>query len=125
MDEKMLILKMLENGKINAEDAYKLLNAINKSENPKNPKTAKNTYEKSNRHQTKNYLSISVEKENGRKSNVRIPVSIARLGINIGSKLSSNLNGLNINEIINTLENNSEPIIIDTGNSETIVFSLV
>lgn len=118
----MLILKMLESGKINAEDAYKLLTAI---DGKKDTKQNNKTQERPNFHSKKNYLSITLEKESGEKSNVRIPISIARMGLNAGSKFSSELNGLNINEIINSLEQNGEAFIVNNGKNETIVLKLV
>ena len=122
MDEKMLILKMLESGKINAEDAYKLIIALDgKKENTYKHKT----YEKQSFHSKKSYLSITLEKESGEKSNVRIPISIARMGLNAGSKFSSELNGLNINEIINSLEQNGEAFVVNNGKNETIILKLV
>ncbi len=122
MDEKMLILKMLEQGKINAEEAYKLLMAI---------ESKKETYSKTKHHDRhsynnkKSYLSITLEKENGEKSDVRIPISIARMGLNAGSKFSSQLNGLNINEIINSLEQSGVAFVVNNGKNETIILKLV
>lgn len=118
----MLILKMLENNKITAEEAYKLLNAL---ENKETTKSKSKSNEKNSFHQKKAYLSITLEKETGEKSNVRIPISIARLGLNAGSKFSSDLNGLNINEIINSLEQNGEDFIVNNGKNETITLKLL
>lgn len=118
----MLILKMLESGKINAEDAYKLLIALDGKKEQNHKYKA---YEKHNFHSKKSYLSITLEKENGEKSNVRIPISIARMGLNAGSKFSSELNGLNINEIINSLEQNGEAFVVNNGKNETIILKLI
>lgn len=122
MDEKMLILKMLENGKITAEDAYKLLAALDgkKEQNNRNKTNERHSF-----HNKKTYLSITLEKETGEKSNVRIPISIARMGLNAGSKFSTELNGLNINEIINSLEQNGEAFVVNNGKNETIILKLV
>lgn len=118
----MLILKMLEQGKINAEEAYKLLVAI---ENKKENFSKKKHYDKYSYNNKKSYLSITLEKENGEKSDVRIPITIARMGLNAGSKFSSQLNGLNINEIINSLEQSDEAFVVNNGKNETIILKLV
>lgn len=123
MEEKMLVLKMLESGKINAEDAYKLLNAIDN--NSKSKAHKQTNFEKQNVNKDKKYLFISLEKHNGEKSNVKIPVSIARMGINAGSKFSKNLNGININEIINQLEKSNEIFTIENEENEIITFKLI
>lgn len=120
----MLILKMLESGKINAEDAYKLLSAI--ENNTTKSKTHKQTNsEKENESKDKKYLFISLEKQNGEKSNVKIPISIARMGINAGSKFSKNLNGINISDLINQLEKNNEVFTIENENNEIVTLKLI
>ncbi|MBN1468604.1 MAG: hypothetical protein JW924_07755 [Fusobacteriaceae bacterium] len=122
MDEKMLILKMLESGKINADETYKLLVAID------NKKSNSNNFKFSNQEKTKktkSYLHITLEKTSGEKSNVKIPISIARMGLNAGSKFSKDLNGVNINEIINKLETEDEIFTIINSNNETITLKLI
>ena len=69
MDEKMLILKMLEQGKINAEEAYKLLMAI---ESKKESYTKSKHHERHNYNNKKSYVSITLEKENGENKRWKI-----------------------------------------------------
>jgi len=57
-DNRLKILKMLEEGKINAEEAYKLLSSSN---------------EKKARH-----LIIRVKEEGGENVNVKIPLNLAK-----------------------------------------------
>ena len=47
------------------------------------------------------------------------------MGLNAGSKFSSQLNGLNINEIINSLEQSGVAFVVNNGKNETIILKLV
>lgn len=69
--EKERILKMLEEGKINSEEAYRLLNAIDTKENEKKCK----------------FFRIEVESGGEKKVNVKIPTVIATKLIKVGGKL--------------------------------------
>jgi len=72
-NEKLRILKMVENGTISAEEASKLLTALNLSEAPK--KKAK-------------WLKIRIYENNNPKPNVNVsvPLSVAKLAAKIGGK---------------------------------------
>ena len=72
-NEKLRILKMVENGTINAEEASQLLAALNSSEN--SGKKAK-------------WLKIRVYENNCEKPNVKVsvPIAVAKLATKIGGK---------------------------------------
>lgn len=72
-DEKERILKMLEEGKINADEAYRLLGTIEKK-----------TDEGKSR-----FFRIEVESGGERKVNVKIPTVIATKLMKVGGKIVS------------------------------------
>lgn len=85
MDEKMRILKMVEEGKISAEQAVELLNAVSAPDmentgSPADLTPADSLYE--NR-----LLRIVVDSPQGDKVNVQLPVKIIRQVLKVTGKL--------------------------------------
>jgi len=103
MDEQLRVLKMLEQGKITGEEANKLLEATK-------GKTEKTTGK------TK-WLRVKVIEGGAQKVNVKIPLSLVKIGAKIGGKININLpdkakeklaeNGINL-ENISDIENLNE-----------------
>jgi len=89
-EERKKILEMLSEGKINVEEAEKLLSAI--SESP-SESTAK---EKTDKARLK-YLRVMVEpgpgSENTERVNVRVPIKLIRAGIKFASLLPKDVQG--------------------------------
>ena len=85
-DEKRRILEMLSNGKITVEEATELLQAV---EWPANAAPASPGTETSAPARRARWLRLTVDKnvENGRKKevNLRIPASLVRAGVRLGS----------------------------------------
>ena len=83
-EDALKILKMIENGTINAEEGLKLLEAISISDKKKqatNKKTLKN-------------IRIYVEDE--RRNNpvdIKLPIGVFKAGVKIGGKFSPELQG--------------------------------
>lgn len=115
-EEKMKILKMLEEGKITAEEAAELLEAINDNENQElTSKTrSKNKFK---------WMKIKVYDlvNNRLKVNLAIPYSLINLGMKIGGKfIPSELAdaGINLHEVLEALENGETGKIIDVYDEE-------
>ncbi len=113
MSEKAKILKMVEDGIITSEEALKLLEAIEEN----NVKVVKN--DKSKLKGKKLKIKVFDPSDNT-KIDVKIPLSLINLGLNIGTKfkpeLKEKLGGIDIDEIIKTAiddfdENGSQTII--------------
>lgn len=76
MDEKKKILKMVEDGKITAQDALGLLEAMGKDETVKTPETPKKSGGKNKMFR----IRIDAKDEDGKskaKVNVNLPISVA------------------------------------------------
>lgn len=95
MDEKMTILKMLEEGKINAEEAARLIEAVG-------VKKEKEEEIKEIRKKKAKYLRINVDDPGkNEKVRIKIPMNLVKAGmkmgnagIKIGKKFNSDLAGL-------------------------------
>lgn len=121
MEEKIRILKMIEEGKITSEEGEKLLSAIE----DKNTKIEKQKIDG-----TPKWLKIKVfeENENGKKTkvNVNVPIAIVETGLKIGKgfddKLDNALNGVDFNDIMEMIKNGAEGKIVDieTDEGETV-----
>jgi len=85
--EKQKILDMIANGKVSAEEGYKLLESLDKK-----PVSKKGPFK---------MFKVKVFSAAGDKVNVQIPLQLAKALINAGSKLNINpdVNGVNFKEI--------------------------
>ncbi len=89
MNEKMEILKMLEQGKINAEEAQKLLEALGdgSQESIKMPTMNNNLKGKMFR------IRILAKDDDNVEVNVNVPISLLKLGIKMSSSNMIQVNG--------------------------------
>ncbi|MFA5524993.1 MAG: hypothetical protein WDA24_11605 [Tissierellales bacterium] len=105
-EEKMQILKMIEEGKITSSDGLELLGALEEKENLPLAKSAK-------------WIKIKVlDPEDNTKVNVNIPLSLVDVGLKIAAKVSpelkdSDLNGIDFNEIAELVKSGAEGKLID------------
>jgi len=121
MEEKIRILKMIEEGKITSAEGEKLLAAIEE----KNTKLEKQKIDGAPK-----WLKIKVfeENENGKKTkvNIKVPIDIVETGLKIGKgfddKLDDALDGVDFNDIMEMIKNGAEGKIVDieTDEGETV-----
>ncbi len=116
MEERKRILKMLEEGKINAQQAEELLNSIEKKVGGK-----RNTLKAKGKK-----LRVRVESEDGEKVNISIPLSLAKLATRFISKAqhesleSAGVDLTTIVEHIEELENMEEDIVNVESDEEKV-----
>ena len=121
MEEKIKILKMIEEGKITSAEGEKLLAAMEeKSTNLEKKKIDGGA----------KWLKIRVleEKEDGKntKVNINVPIAIVETGLKIGQgfddKLDKALNGVDFNDIMEMIKSGAEGKIVDieTDEGETV-----
>jgi hypothetical protein len=111
MNSKEEILKLVKDGDITIEEGLELLKSIESkvdysSINPVGRKPL-----------NKRMLRIDVNSEDGDRVKVNVPLSIAKLGLDLGDNLNINgktlnLKGIDLEEILNQLDDNSEGEII-------------
>lgn len=117
MDEKLMILKMVEEGKLSVEEAARLLEAVD------NKKAEGSLVVKENSSSAK-FLRVRVldTATNKLKVNVNVPIALVEIGLKLGmaydSELSGQLENIDINEIIKAVKDGAEGKIVDVETDE-------
>jgi DUF4097 and DUF4098 domain-containing protein YvlB len=110
-EEKMQILKMIEEGKITSLEGLELLEAIENREEIVVKENNSNTQAK--------WLRVRVKTEDGKtKVNVNIPISLLDIGLKIASVYSDELKSeelknIDFDEIIKAIKAGAEGKIVD------------
>jgi len=109
-EEKMRILKMLEEGKINAEEAAKLLEALESTQKEEAPQT---------RFKGRWFRIRVTDLHSGRqKVNVNIPLSLVNLGFSLGARFSPKIEGISLEEIWEEIKAGAQGKIVDVEDEE-------
>jgi hypothetical protein len=121
--EKKQILVLLEQGKITAEQAEKLLRAVDSTETEKSEAVIK-VQEKSNisMSRIKGKFKVEVESADGDNVMITLPLMLAKLAFNMmpAQKLSEiKSNGVDLEQIVNNIEEFVEMIDEDIVNVES------
>lgn len=105
-EEKKLILEMLSAGKINVDEAEKLLDST--EEGAALPTSS-----------NKKFFKIWVQEENKTKVNINIPIALAEVGLKLVPKDKFNLEGneINFDEMLKLIKEGNEGELV---NIETI-----
>lgn len=113
-EERMKILKMIDEGKLSAEEGAKLLAALNTS--PK-PSGSGNIGLGST---TARWLRVRVtDTTSGRsKATVQIPISLIDAGMKIGAHFAPEVAGVDMSEVMDALRNGVTGKIIDVMDDE-------
>jgi len=109
-EERMRILKMIQDGVISAEDGIRLLDSIEQSGKRE---TEKSPTEDIGR--TARYFRVRVTDTNTGKArvNVRLPVSVLSAGMKMGARFSTEIQGLDPNELMAFIREGTIGKIVD------------
>ncbi len=115
-EERMHILKMVENKQITAEDAARLLAALDdkdrKAESPvppPSPSTQGRWF----------HVRVTDLKTGKRKVNVNIPLGLVDVGLKMGAKFApAGIEGLDMNQIMVAIKSGGEGKIVDVEDAE-------
>jgi hypothetical protein len=109
-EERMKILKMIEEGKVSAEEGAKLLSALANANRPTGGLSASGA----------KWLRVRVTEVNsGRsKATVQIPISLLDAGMKIGAHFAPEIDGVNMNQIVEALRSGMTGKIIDVTDDE-------
>ena len=112
VEERMRILKMVEDGQISAEEGAKLLAALSSGSRPKSslataPGGAK-------------WFRVRVmDLNSGRnKVNVNIPMSLVSVGVKMGARFVPDVAGVDFDEIMEAIRSGAQGKIVDMVNEE-------
>lgn len=114
-EERMRILRMIQEGKITAEEGAKLLAALRESRGEK-PAREPITLGRS----SKGWLRVRVtDMASGKtKVNVNLPMSLMEAGIKIGAQYAPELGGLDLTQILDEVRSGAQGKIIDVVDGE-------
>ncbi len=112
-EERMRILKMIEDGTISAEDGIRLMDSIDQSQKKApltNSITAEGDLERSAR-----FFRVRVtDSESGKtRVNVRLPISVINAGFKMGARFSPSIQGLETKELMAFIRSGTIGRIID------------
>jgi hypothetical protein len=109
-EERMKILKLIEEGKVSAEEGAKLLSALATANRPLSGLSASGA----------KWLRVRVtDINNGRsKATVQIPISLMEAGMKIGAHFAPEIDGVNMDQILEALRTGMTGKIIDVTDDE-------
>jgi len=109
VEERMQILKMIEEGKISAEEGAKLLAALSAGANPacksaRRPQAVPRPRDRPG--------------ERRNKVNINIPMSLVNVGLKMGARFAPDIEGVNFEEVMEAVRSGSQGKIIDVVDDE-------
>jgi hypothetical protein len=109
-EEKMMILKMLQDGKISADEAAKLLESLesgSKKDGKKQPEEPRKGEGKFFR------VSITDIPTGKMRANIRMPLSVMGIGMKFGAHFAPQIDGVDSNQLMDAIRNGQVGKIID------------
>lgn len=113
-EERMQILKMIEEGKITAQEGLELMNAVDQGDMEENPISSKRA----------KWLKVRIMSLDGRvKTKVNIPISLVDIGLKLGTAYSpelkdSSLNKIDFKELLEAVKNGAEGKMVEVEDDE-------
>jgi len=109
-EERLKILKMIEEGKVSAEEGAKLLSALASANRPLGGLSASGA----------KWLRVRVTDVNtGRsKATVQIPISLMEAGMKIGAHFAPEIDGVNMDQLMEALRTGMTGKIIDVTDDD-------
>lgn len=109
-EERMRILKMLEEGKITAEEAARLLEALEASQAREETQgTGKPRWFR---------IRVTDMKTGKSKVNLNIPLGMVQVGMRLGGRFAPSLEGFDIQEVVEAIRTGTGGKIVDVDDEE-------
>lgn len=110
-EERMQILKLLEQGQINADEAAKLLAAL---------ESGRKEAQRPGAASAPRWFRVRItDLRTGRaKVNVNIPMSLVNVGLKMGAKFAPDMEGVDLEEIKQAIQAGTQGKIIDVEDEE-------
>jgi len=114
-EERIQILKMVQEGKISAEDAAQLLEALEDGDKTQVGRSESIPTDSPALGRPPRWLRVRVtDSDTGRsRVNVRLPISMVKIGIKMGTRFSPEIEGLDANELVRLIEAGEIGQIVD------------
>jgi hypothetical protein len=114
VEERMKILKMIEEGKISAEDGAKLLAALAESRKPPTPPPMPGAGGEARWFRVR----VTDTRTGKTKVNVNIPVGLVNVGIKMGARFAPNLEAEQMQAMVDALKSGATGKIMDATDEE-------
>lgn len=113
VEERMQILKMIEEGKISAKDGAELLRALDrdKDESPTEPLKGASAAR---------WFRVRITDTNSGKNkvNVNIPIGLVNVGMKMGAKFTPEIEGFNLNDLMQAVRTGRQGKVMDVVNED-------
>ncbi len=112
-DEKIKILKMIEDGTITSEEGLELIEALESNNEVINV-----------RKKPSRWLKIKVTEGESSKVNISIPIALAKIGLKMGQKYSNKseaLSSIDFDEIIESVRNGADGKLVEVKDGDELV----
>lgn len=111
MEERLQILKMIENGQISAEEGAQLLSALEEASD------REESQEKGGR--AKWFRVRVTDKKTGKnKVNVNIPMGLVNVGMRIGAKFAPDMEDLDFGDMMDAIRSGARGKIVEVDDDE-------
>ncbi len=116
-EERLRVLKMLQEGKISATEAAQILEALEEIPSPNAPKTPAAVAVPS---RPGKWFRVLVTDTNTGKTrvNVRLPLNMVSAGVKMGMKFSPEVEGLDVNELMAFINSGEVGQVVDVMDDE-------
>ena len=120
-EERMTILKIIEDDKIDAEQGLKLLEALNNKIMPEKDKTTTRVTEPVPSEKNGHFFRVLITNTaTGKtKTQVTLPMNLVNWGLRIGAHFSPEVAGLDMDELAEILQSSSQGKIVDVLDEES------
>jgi hypothetical protein len=110
-EERLKILKMVQEGKISAEEGINLMDALRDSTRPGEKKS---TESKSGRKTARWFRVRVTDQVTGKiKVDIRLPVNVVKAGSKLGARFSPEMSGLDMNQVMQHVDSGTTGRIFD------------
>lgn len=114
-EERIMILEMLEKGKISADDAAKLLETLERNKS----KPEEENGAESVKGQGKFFRVTITDTDSGKtRANIRIPLSVIGIGAKFGASFAPQIEGLDSEDLLQAVRSGEVGKIIDVFDDE-------
>jgi hypothetical protein len=109
-EERLKILKMVQENKITADQAVKLLEALQEPKKGKSSEAPPSTQVKAPR-----WFHVAVtDSVTGKvRVNIRLPVSVITAGVKMGARFSTDLEGIDMEQVIQMIRQGETGKVVD------------
>jgi len=112
VEERMQILKMIEEGKISAEEGAKLLAALSAGSKVEAKREGSGPSPKQFR------VRVTDLATGRNKVNINIPMSLVNVGIKMGARFAPDVEGIDFDEVVAAIKSGSQGKIVDVVDEE-------